>query len=121
MIPRSFHHPPSATTTAVSQGLPVTPFTVAPALRNPEQVRRALERECAAMLEDSGIAGPTVLCVHISGWGDVLEVRVGVGSGHHLLDEAALRLLGIMRFGPALDRDRTVPVRIELPIMFTTR
>jgi TonB family protein len=59
--------------------------------------------------------------VHVSESGHVLDARVAGSAGHELFDRAALRVLHIMRFGPAVNRDGAVRVWIELPIVFTTR
>jgi outer membrane biosynthesis protein TonB len=37
------------------------------------------------------------------------------------LDEAALQVADVIRFSPALNRDKRVPVWISLPINFQTR
>jgi TonB family protein len=46
---------------------------------------------------------------------------VNVSSGHQALDEAALRVVSIIQFTPALNRDVPVPVWISLPVAFTVR
>jgi TonB family protein len=46
---------------------------------------------------------------------------VNEGSGYQELDDAALRVAGMIEFTPARNRDQAVPVWISLPITFTTR
>ncbi len=53
--------------------------------------------------------------------GSVQQTLVKTSSGHMALDEAALKVAGVIEFTPALNRDKRVPVWISLPITFTTR
>jgi TonB family protein len=100
---------------------PFTPFEVAPRLTNPEEFARALMRAYPVSLRSAGIGGTVTLLVHIDESGRVLEARVDSDSGYQRLDETALDLVGLMRFTPALNRDRRVAVWVELPIEFRTR
>jgi len=47
-----------------------------------------------------------------------LDSRIEKSSGHTQLDEAALKVAAVYRFTPALNRDQTVQVWIQLPITF---
>ena len=62
-----------------------------------------------------------MLQAFISEEGLVLEAAVTGSSGYARLDEAALGLVDVMRFSPALNRDREVAVWVELPIEFRIR
>lgn len=104
-----------------SDAVPFTPYTVAPTLRNPENVTRALRREYPPTLRDAGIGGTVHLLVHIDTAGRVTESRVGETSGLLALDAAALRVADVMRFRPAMNRDQTVAVWITLPVTFRVR
>ena len=53
--------------------------------------------------------------------GQIVQSRIGQSSGYPALDEAALRVVEIMRFKPALNRDRAVRVIVNLPIQFEAR
>lgn len=97
------------------------PFDVAPRLANAAEFQLALLRAYPAALRDAGIGGTVVLVAHISEEGMVLEARIGEGSGHARLDEAALGLVDVMRFTPALNRDRKVAVWVSLPVDFRIR
>lgn len=98
-----------------------TPYTVAPDLRNREDVGRALEREYPPLLRDAGIGGTVVVYLFIDEEGTVQNTRVHTTSGHTSLDEAALRVGNVMRFSPAMNRDKKVPVWVSLPITFQVR
>jgi len=106
---------------AGSDAIPFTPYTVEPSLANPAEVERALLREYPVILKDAGIGGTVLLLVHIDALGKVLETRVGGTSGMESLDEAALRVAAVLRFRPALNRDKAVEVWIRLPITFQVR
>ncbi|MDP2958823.1 MAG: energy transducer TonB [Longimicrobiales bacterium] len=106
----------------VSREEPVfTPYTVAPELRNRDEVSRALEREYPSLLRDAGIGGRVVVWLFIDEAGAVQNTRVNEPSGHTSLDEAALRVANVMQFSPAMNRDKKVPVWVSLPITFQTR
>jgi len=117
-----FPPPPVATATVSGDGgTAFTPFTVAPTLENPVEVQRALERVYPASLRDAGLGGTVSLMVHIDAAGQVLEAQVGDGSGYPPLDQAALGLADIMRFRPAMNRDKRVAVWVRIPLTFRVR
>jgi len=95
-----------------------TPMTVRPELTNRNEVIQALIREYPSILRDAGIGGQVVVWFFISETGQVLDRRVSQSSGHTQLDEAALSVASVYRFSPALNRDQTVQVWIQLPITF---
>lgn len=113
--------PADVARTPAGEALPFTPYTTPPGLANPAEVERALVREYPPMLREAGIGGTVALLVHIDETGAVLETRVGTSSGVAGLDDAALRVAGVMRFRPALNRDQAVPVWIRLPVAFRVR
>ncbi len=95
-----------------------TPMTVRPELRNRAEVIAALMREYPAILRDAGVGGQVMVWFFISEIGQVLDSRIEKSSGHTQLDEAALKVAAVYRFTPALNRDQTVQVWIQLPITF---
>ena len=97
-----------------------TPYTVAPVVRNVEEVRRALQRFYPPLLRDAGIGGTVKLWFLIDEEGNVVRTQVQESSGNAGLDEAATRVGDLMRFTPAMNRDRRVRVWVALPIQFTT-
>ena len=94
---------------------------MAPALLNPDEVRRALERNYPAILRDAGISGRVTLWLLLDESGRVVQADVKEGSGHVAFDNAAREVGEIMRFSPAMNRDARVKVWVALPIVFTTR
>ena len=97
-----------------------TPYTVRPDLVNRDEVGAALEREYPPLLRDAGIGGRVIVWFFIDEQGVVRNQLVETSSGHAALDEAALRVASVARFTPGMNRDRAVPVWVQLPITFTT-
>ena len=97
-----------------------TPYTVAPRLKNREEVAKALERYYPGMLREAGVGGKVLVWFFIDENGKVKKHQVKESSGHDALDQAALKVAGIMQFSPALNRDQHVPVWVALPVSFST-
>lgn len=97
-----------------------TPFTVVPSVINQDEVGAALEREYPPLLRDAGIGGTVRTWLFIDEEGVVKNQLIANTSGHEALDQAALRVAPLMKFTPALNRDRPVPAWVQLPISFTT-
>jgi len=97
-----------------------TPYTVKPDYVNGAEVMAALQREYPPLLRDAGIGGTVLVWFFIDETGTVRNQAVQESSGHAALDEAALRVARVFRFTPALNRDRAVPVWVQLPVTFTT-
>ena len=95
--------------------------SVAPALLNPHDVQRALERNYPAMLRDAGVGGRVILWLLLDESGHVLETKVRESSGQTAFDNAARKVGQTMRFSPAMNRDEHVKVWVSLAIVFTTR
>lgn len=98
-----------------------TPYTVKPDYVNGPEIMEALEREYPPLLRGAGIGGTAIVWFFIDENGEVKDQQIKESSGHQALDEAALRVAPVFRFTPALNRDETVPVWVQLPITFTTR
>jgi len=113
--------PDEVTTTDISAAPTFTPYTVRPDIKNRGEVARALEREYPPLLRDAGIGGTVQVWFFIDEQGRVQQTQVNESSGHKALDDAAITVASIIQFTPALNRDKTVPVWISLPITFTTR
>lgn len=114
--------PPSAKASEDISKAPVfTPFTVAPKLLNPDEVRRVLERNYPPLLRDAGIGGSPEVWFFIDEKGHVLKTQLNKSSGYDQLDQAALNVSQIMKFSPAQNRDKTVKVWVSLPITFTAK
>jgi TonB family protein len=110
--------PPDEGTVALIDQPVFTPFTVSPELLNRTEVARVLAEGYPKLLRDAGIGGTVQVYCFIDEEGTVQRSQVNETSGHHELDEAALKVANVMRFSPAQNRDLTVPVWISLPIVF---
>lgn len=95
-----------------------TPYTVAPQLLNLTEIQRALVAEYPTVLRDAGIGGTVNVWFFIDEEGLVQDIRLNSSSGQPELDRAALGVADIYRFRPAVNRDRRVPVWVNLPITF---
>jgi TonB family protein len=108
-------------TSSLSRAPVFTPFTVAPRLLNNEEVARLMERSYPPLLRDAGIGGEVVLWFLIDETGALRKTQVNQSSGYPALDQAAVSVASAMRFTPAMNRDRVVPVWVSIPIRFTPR
>jgi len=113
--------PPPTNTEDISAAPVLTPYTVAPELRNRSEVQRALVRFYPPLLRDAGIGGAVLVWFFIDETGKVQKCQIKESSGHKSLDEAALKVADIMQFTPALNRDKRVPVWVALPIDFRAK
>lgn len=105
----------------IAQAPTFTPFTLAPELLNRDQVAALLVRNYPPLLRDAGIGGSTLVWLFINEAGIVQKTQVKVSSGYTALDEAALSVANAMRFRAAMNRDKKVPVWVEIPILFTAK
>ena len=108
-------------TSLLSRAPVFTPFTVAPRLRNNEEVARLLERSYPPLLRNAGIGGEVAVWFLLDETGAVRKTQVDRNSGYPALDQAALSVAAVMAFTPAMNRDRVVPVWVSIPIRFTPR
>ena len=67
---------------------------------------------------ESGVGGETVLRLRIDAAGDVDSVAVAESSGHRSLDSAAVAGALELRYKPARQGERPVPVWATLPVRF---
>ncbi|KPK81529.1 MAG: hypothetical protein AMS25_05980 [Gemmatimonas sp. SM23_52] len=98
-----------------------TPYTVKPEYRSIEEARRIVERYYPKLLKDAGIGGEVMVWVFIDTEGVVQNAKVQRGSGNSALDEAAMTASREIRFTPALNRDKRVPVWVAIPITFSVK
>lgn len=106
------------TTEDISAAPSFTPYTVAPTLRNREEIARLLEQTYPPLLRDAGIEGRVIMWIFIDAAGGVRKTIVKESSGLEPLDSAAAKVTNRMRFSPAQNRDVKVPVWVALPINF---
>lgn len=95
-----------------------TPFTVAPAILNREEILDAMRKAYPPLLEAAGVGGEVRVHFFIDAEGKVRDTRLALSSGFPLLDDAALAVADIYRFSPALNRNARVPVWVAFPIRF---
>jgi bla regulator protein blaR1 len=95
-----------------------TPFTVAPAITNRDEVVAAMNRDYPPLLRDAGVGGTVQVYFFINEDGRVEQTRLNVSSGHAAIDEAALNVAGAYQFTPALNKDVAVPVWVSFGITF---
>jgi len=98
-----------------------TPYTVGPSILNRDEVVKAMGRVYPPMLRDAGIGGTVTLFIYIDEHGLVKDHRIAHRSGHPQLDSAALEVLGVYRFSPALNRDQKTAVWVQFPIRFSVK
>jgi protein TonB len=84
-------------------------------------VQRALVRNYPPLLRDAGIGGSPTVHFFIDENGRVLRRLLSQESGYPALDEAAMAVAEVMRFSPALNRDKKVQVWVEIPIIFSAK
>jgi TonB family protein len=90
-----------------------TPASTEPVMLNRAEVARALLDTYPAALRDRGIGGTAILQLRVGTEGRVLDRRVQKSSGYADMDDAALRVVDMMRFQPARNRDQQVPVWVS--------
>jgi protein TonB len=64
------------------------------------------------------IEGVVLLLVGVDAEGHVTSANIQHGSGHAMLDRAALDAVRKWRFSPALQSGRAIPATVEIPIRF---
>jgi TonB family protein len=110
--------PELQTVEAIQEEPVFTPMTIRPELTNRDEIIQALIREYPSLLRDEGVGGQVVVWFLISETGQVVATRISQTSGHGQLDAAALAVASVYNFTAAMNRDRPVPVWIQLPITF---
>jgi TonB family protein len=94
---------------------------VAPRLLNPEEVERELRRTYPAMLRDAGVGGEVDVNLWLDENGTIVKAEVGGSSGYASLDDAALKVVGVMKLTPAQNRGMPVRVIVTLPVLYRVR
>ncbi len=95
------------------------PYTVAPVLKNKDEVLTFLQRVYPASLRTAGVGGAVVLWLYIDENGEVLRTVVAESSGFEQLDEAAQQVASRMRWKPAMNRDKKTAVWLSQAIDFS--
>jgi TonB family protein len=110
--------PPPSEVARLSERPVLTPFTVAPHLKDREKAQRIVQSKYPKQLQDIGLGGVVLVWAFIDETGVVENSVVRQSSGIDLLDDAALEAVREFEFVPALLRDARVPVWISIPITF---
>jgi TonB family protein len=105
-------------TRAVQVAAAAKPGFAAPAPRNVGQFREAVARAYPQALRESGVGGQVGVAVYVDESGKVSRMQIKSSSGVPELDEAALRVAGMLQFTPARSGDRTTGAWLDLPINF---
>lgn len=91
---------------------------VAPRVLNQPEVERALVRNYPAMLREAGIGGQVDVLLWLDESGGIVRAEIAKSSGHAALDDAALKVVDVMRLTPALNHNRPTRVIVSIPILF---
>jgi len=110
-----------ANTISPSDAPRFVPMTQRPQLLNQDEVVRTLERAYPAILREAGIGGKVGVWFFIDEQGKVLKTQLQEPSEHASFNKAALEVADVMRFSPAKNRDKYVPVWVAIPIVFSIR
>ncbi|CAN5894956.1 hypothetical protein BH23GEM9_BH23GEM9_30800 [soil metagenome] len=95
------------------------PSMVAPRLLNGPAVERALRQNYPPMLRDAGIGGRVDVNLWLDADGSIVRAEIARSSGYGALDDAALKVVDVMRLSPALNMGSAVRVIVTLPVVFT--
>lgn len=94
------------------------PSMVKPELVNRDEVRRRLQSEYPRYLQNMGVGGALTILFWIDEEGMVQKYEIKKSTGRQELDEAAERVVPVMRFRPAYKRGRAVKIIVALPLRF---
>lgn len=111
--------PPRTATTLRSAEIPsLVSRQTRPRLTNWNEVTTAFLHEYRPRVRSSGTV---ILSLTVGTDGSVLEAAVKQSTGDQAMAEAALRVTRIMKFQPAMMRDKAVESLTELPIHFSPK
>jgi TonB family protein len=88
-------------------------------IEHPQPMPGASPFEYPIALWDQRVQGETLLLVHVTAVGDVDSARVYTSSGVAELDSAAVAGAFKLRFAPARQGDRRVPMWTKVPVRFS--
>jgi TonB family protein len=98
-----------------------TPYTVAPELKNRQEIAQLLVRWYPQMLRDAQIGGTVMVWILVDERGGVRRSVVKTSSEMAALDSVALKVTNRMVFSPAQNRDMKVPVWVAIPVTFAVQ
>lgn len=95
-----------------------TAYTLAPVMKNMEQIQRFLGREFPRKLRRDGGDARAILWLLIDMTGQVHRAVIRETSGRGEVDSLAVKASKLMRFEPAKQAGRPVPVWVQQPVRF---
>ena len=95
-----------------------TPYTTPPQLVNRDVVRQQLNDALGKLPGVNGLTTQVWLLVETDG--TTTGVAVRKSSGNPAADSAAVRIVRLMRWRPALKDGRPVATNVQLPVVFRT-
>ena len=111
--------PPPPKTASPEDRPSFIPYTVAPVLKNKDEVLKYLKRVYPSQLKSAGVGGAVTLWLYIDEDGQVLRTVVAESSGFTQLDEAAQKVGTKMMWKPAMNRDKKTAVWLSQEIDFS--
>ncbi|MGQ0561347.1 MAG: energy transducer TonB [Gemmatimonadota bacterium] len=102
----------------LEKGVVITPRTRQPELVNRSEIAHRLQERYPRDLIAYNVGGVTALWLLIDKDGKVRKAEVASSSGTRRFDRIALDMVRFMKFQPALNRGRTTPVWVQLPVHF---
>jgi TonB family protein len=110
--------PPPSEAARLSERPVLTPFTVAPRVKDRAKAASIVQSKYPKQLQEINVGGVVLVWAFIDETGVVQNAVVRQSSGVGILDEAALEAVLEFEFVPALLRDARVPVWVSIPITF---
>ncbi len=112
--------PPPSEVARLSERPVLTPFTVAPRVKDRAKAQSIVRSKYPKQLQEIDVGGVVLVWAFIDETGVVQNTVVRQSSGVEILDDAALEAVREFEFVPALLRDARVPVWISIAITFET-
>jgi TonB family protein len=92
-----------------------------PEIVNPARMQRYLRSRYNTILSEDGVTGTVIVALWVDERGSVERAQVSESSGHPVLDDIALTLLGeVASFRPARDGVRPLAVQFTVAAPFAT-
>jgi TonB family protein len=92
-----------------------------PKLINRDEVVAALEKEYAPELRTPENSGQAYVWALVDRAGNVRDARLRQTSGNVRIDQAAIRVVCVMKYSPALKGGAPVPLWLNVPVSFRTQ
>lgn len=115
--------PPTAQASerALEEFIAFAPTMVPPRLLNTQVVERALQQNYPTLLREAGVGGTVEVSLWLDVDGAIVRSTISRSSGYPAFDQAALRVVDVMRLTPAISMNTPTRVVVTLPIVFTVK